>query len=358
MQPITLIAEAGVNHNGQLDLALGLVEAAAQAGANVIKFQTFQTEKLVSRQATKAAYQQAQTNPDESQFEMLKKLELDHKSHLILAAHCQKLGITFLSTPFDAASLDFLVGVMDLPTLKIPSGEITNGPFLVQAGATRRQIILSTGLATLGEIETALGALAFGLLRQDQPPSLSAFAQAFASAQGQAELLKKITLLHCTTEYPAPVAEVNLQAMDTLRHAFGLPVGYSDHTSGIVIPIAAAARGAVVIEKHFTLDHALPGPDHQASLNPTELTALVRAIRDVEQAMGHGRKIPTASELKNRAIVRKSLIALTPIAQGERFTTENLGCKRPGTGLTPMEYWHWLGRMATQDYQPDECIQA
>ncbi|MBF0126365.1 MAG: N-acetylneuraminate synthase [Magnetococcales bacterium] len=353
---ITIIAEAGVNHNGRLDLALRLVDAAAGAGANAVKFQTFRAADLVSRHAPKAAYQQSLTNPEESQLALLERLELDQASHLMLADHCRQRGIAFLSTPFDAASLAFLVHGMGLETLKIPSGELTNGPFLLQVGATGKRILLSTGLATLGEIETALGVLAFGLLALREPPSVAGCAAAFASSEGRAALAGQVTLLHCTTEYPAPFGEVNLRAMDTMRQAFGLPVGYSDHTTGIVVPIAAAARGAVVIEKHFTLDRSLPGPDHPASLEPEELTAMVEAIRVVEQAMGHGVKVPMASERKNRLVARKSLVALEPIGQGERFSSANLGVKRPGSGLSPMEYWRLLGGVARRDYQPDECI--
>ncbi|MEO5332543.1 MAG: N-acetylneuraminate synthase [Magnetococcus sp. YQC-5] len=354
--PIHIIAEAGVNHNGQLDLALELVDAAAAAGANTVKFQTFRTEELVSRNAPKARYQQELTDPHESQFEMIKKLELDHKTHLLLKERCHKRNIDFLSTPFDLTSLDFLVNTMELTTLKIPSGEITNGPFLVRVGAAQRRILLSTGMSSLGEIETALGALAFGLLGCDEPASLSGFASAWASDAGQAILAQHVTLLHCTTEYPTPFADVNLRAMDTLHHAFGLPVGLSDHTPGITIPIAAAARGAAVIEKHFTLDCSLPGPDHKASLEPNELTQMIQAIRTVETALGHGRKIPVASEINNRSVARKSLVAQRPICPGERFTTANLGVKRPGTGISPMEYWHWLGRTAHRHYVQDECI--
>ncbi|MBF0439710.1 MAG: N-acetylneuraminate synthase [Magnetococcales bacterium] len=354
--PIVIIAEAGVNHNGQLALARQLVEAAAEAGADAVKFQTFRTEQLVSRQAPKAAYQRARTDPNASQFDMIQQLELDHENHAILRDHCRKCGIAFLSTPFDALSLDFLVNDMHLEVLKISSGEVTNGPFLVRVGATQCRIILSTGMSTLGEVEEALGALAFGLLQVEDSPSRAGFAAAFASPKGQEALARQVTLLHCTTEYPTAFADVNLRAMDTLRQAFGLPVGFSDHTAGIVIPIAAAARGAVVIEKHFTLDRSLPGPDHQASLEPDELTRMVEAIRQVEIALGHGCKIPVEAELANRVVARKSLIATAPIDKGERFTVDNLGVKRPGSGISPMEYWNWLGRVAGRGYLLDECM--
>ncbi|MBF0213571.1 MAG: N-acetylneuraminate synthase [Magnetococcales bacterium] len=353
---IYIIAEAGVNHNGQLELACRLVDVAAEAGADAVKFQTFRAGELVSRFAPKADYQKEHTDPTASQLAMIRQLELDADSHVILQARCRERGIDFLSTPFDPGSLAFLVREMRLSTLKISSGEVTNGPLLIQVGASGCRVMLSTGMSTLGEVEQALGALAFGMLDASAPPSPEAFARAYASVVGQARLAERVTLLHCTTEYPAPFAEVNLRAMESLKAAFGLPVGYSDHTPGITIPIAAAARGARVIEKHFTLDRALPGPDHQASLEPEELTRMVEAIRIVEQALGHGRKIPVAAELKNRPIARKSLVALAPIAPGERFTTENLGVKRPGTGLSPMHYWQWLGRRASRAYQMDECL--
>ncbi len=354
--PISIIAEAGVNHNGQIEMAMQLIDAAADAGADTIKFQTFRTEELVSRHAAKAVYQQALTDPEESQFEMIKKLELDQPTHLLLKKQCRQRGINFLSTPFDLTSLDFLVDVMKLSTIKIPSGEITNTPLLVRVGATNRRIILSTGMSSLGETEAALGALAFGMLRGHETPSLTEFSRAFSSQAGQAALAEKVILLHCTTEYPTPFNDVNLRAMETLKQAFGLPVGLSDHTQGLIIPIAAAALGARVIEKHFTLDRTLPGPDHKASLEPDELSQMVQAIRNVELALGHGRKISAESENKNKTVARKSLIALTDIKQGEIFTKENLGVKRPGTGISPMNYWHWLGRPAQKEYQPDECI--
>ncbi|MBF0180431.1 MAG: N-acetylneuraminate synthase [Magnetococcales bacterium] len=358
-ESVTIIAEAGVNHNGHPELAMRLVDAAAAAGADAVKFQTFRAGELVSRHARKAAYQQAATDPQESQLAMIQRLELDQNSHAMLADHCRARGITFLSTPFDLPSLALLTDEMNLPLLKIPSGEVTNGPFLVRVGATGKKIILSTGMATLGEIETALGALAFGMLGPTDPPSLAGCAAAFTSPEGQALLLERVTLLHCTTEYPAPLDQVNLRAMDAMAAAFGLPVGYSDHTTGIAVPIAAVARGAVVIEKHFTLDRSLPGPDHRASLEPDELAAMVRAIRAVETALrGHGRKLPMATEQKNREVARKSLVAIAPIARGEPFSEGNLGIKRPGSGISPMEYWQWLGRTASRAYQPDEPIVA
>ena len=285
---VFIIAEAGVNHNGDLETACQLVDAAVAAGADAVKFQTFKAENLVTRHAGKAAYQKVTTGADENQLAMLKRLELKYELHFQLLAYCQSKGIQFLSTAFDFESLDFLVRELGIETLKIPSGEITNGPFLLAHAQTGKQIILSTGMATLGEVETALGVLAFGYLGALQPPSLTAFQQAYGSEQGQAVLREKVTLLHCTSEYPTPMENINLRAMDVLQQAFGLSVGYSDHSVGLVVPVAAAARGATVIEKHFTLDRTQQGPDHKVSLEPDELKAMVSGIRDVEKALGQG----------------------------------------------------------------------
>lgn len=352
-----VIAEAGVNHNGSLDLARGLIEAAAQAGADAVKFQTFKASEIVSRYAPKAAYQQRTTDQGESQLEMIRKLELSVEDHRVLIAHARQCGIEFLSTPFEARSLSLLVDEFGLRTIKIPSGEISNAPFLVQIAATGCRMILSTGMCTLGEVESALAMLAYGALSPTgRPPGAAAFEAAYMSTSGQALLRERVVLLHCTTEYPAPVADVNLKAMDVMAQAFGLPVGYSDHTEGTHIAVAAVARGARVIEKHFTLDRNLQGPDHKASLEPAELRAMVRAIRDVEAAMGDGIKRPSAVELENRAVVRKSLVAARPIAAGELFSEENLTCKRPGTGVSPMAYWSRRGTAAARDYAADELI--
>ena len=351
-----IIAEAGVNHNGSLEMAKKLVEVAADAGADAVKFQTFKADKLVSRLAPKAEYQTRSTGSDESQHEMIRKLELDEHAHEALIEHCKICRIEFLSTPFDLESVDLLTGRFDLPYIKIPSGEITNAPLLLKIAQTGKPVILSTGMSTLGEVEDALGVLAFGYLG-NIGPSIAAFRAANCSAQGQAVLLNKVTLLHCTTEYPAPFEDVNLKVMDTLKSAFGLPVGYSDHTEGIAVPIAAVARGAVVIEKHFTLDRTLPGPDHKASLEPGELKQMVAAIRVVEQGLGSGRKHPTPSELKNMAVARKSLVAACTIRSGELFTEENLAVKRPGNGLSPMKYWELLNRRSGKDFIGDEIIE-
>jgi N-acetylneuraminate synthase len=350
-----VIAEAGVNHNGSLEMACKLIDAAAEAGADAVKFQTFKAENLVSLSAPKAEYQKRTTAVEESQFDMIRKLELDEASHRHLIEHCNARSIQFLSTPFDFESVDLLARTFDLPFLKIPSGEITNGPLLLYITQTGKPVILSTGMSTLDEVEQALGVLAFGYLNEGTP-SLTAFRDAFTSEAGQAALKSNVRLLHCTTEYPAPFEDVNLRAVDTLAETFGLPVGYSDHTTGINIPVAAVAKGAVIIEKHFTLDRDLPGPDHKASLEPDELKAMVMAIREVEIALGNGIKSPTASELQNLPVARKSLVVKAGIKAGDVFTSENLGAKRPGDGVSPMEYWNYLGQKSTRSYRADDKV--
>lgn len=354
--PTYIIAEAGVNHNGSLDLARQLIDVAAEAGADAVKFQTFKAQNLVSKTAPKAEYQVCTTGIDETQFDMIHKLELDEAAHRHLMAHCQKRKIEFLSTPFDFESVDLLAGTFGLPCLKIPSGEITNGPLLLYVAQTGKPVILSTGMSTLDEVQQALGVLAYGFVGDAQQPSIDTFKKAFLSTEGQAALQSKVRLLHCTTEYPAPFEDVNLLAMDTLAETFKLPVGFSDHTKGFAIAIAAVARGAVIIEKHFTLDHNLPGPDHQASLEPEELKAMVRFIREVEVALGDGFKQPATSELKNLSVARQSLVAKTEIQAGEVFTEKNLGTKRPGDGVSPMEYWTFLGCKAKCEYHQDEKV--
>ncbi len=354
---VYVIAEAGVNHNGSLDLARELVSVAARAGADAVKFQTFKADKLVSRAAPKAQYQRATTDAEESQHEMIRKLELSDADHEALIAHCKVCNIDFLSTPFDLDSLALLAGRFDLPLIKMPSGDITNAPLLLAAARTGKPVILSTGMSTLGEIEQALGVLAFGYSETEAAPSMSAFEQAYVSAAGRAALQARVTLLHCTTEYPAPFADVNLRAMTTLANAFDLPAGYSDHTVGIAVPIAAVAMGAVVIEKHFTTDRNLPGPDHQASLEPDELAQMIRSIREVEISLGSAVKQAAPSELKNRAIARKSLVAGAEVRKGEVFTADNLDVKRPGDGLSPVRYWELLGTVADRDYGVDDKVQ-
>ena len=335
MDKVFIIAEAGVNHNGSLDMALRLVDAAADAGADAVKFQTFRAEKLVSPDAAKAEYQKAATGNEESQFEMIRKLELDLEAHERLSRRCRERGILFTSTPFDEDSIRLLAG-MGMPFFKVPSGELTNPVHLRRIAAQGLPVYLSTGMADLGEIEAALAVLADAGLARD-----------------------RVTLLHCTTEYPTPYDEVNLRAMDAMRAAFpGVAgVGYSDHTPGIEIPRAAAAMGATVIEKHFTLDRNLPGPDHRASLEPDELSAMVRGIRIISEAMGSGIKAPSPSERKNMAVARRSVMAARAIRKGERFTPENLVIKRPGTGLSPMLWDRLIGLEARRDYGPNEMIE-
>ena len=346
---IFIIAEAGVNHNGDTGLALRLIDAAVEAGADAVKFQTFRADEVAIPEAPKADYQKQTTGGAESQLQMIRKLQLSEGVHRDLVAHCATRGIRFLSTPFDLPSLDFLVRGLGLSTLKIPSGEITNGPLLLSAAQSGCDLILSTGMSTPEDIEEALGILAFGFSGDTSGPEAAAFRAAFSSKTGQAVLREKVTLLHCTTAYPTPYADANLKVMATLAERFGLAVGYSDHTPGIAVATAAAALGATVVEKHFTLDRDLPGPDHQASLEPGELTAMVDAVRNVEAALGRAEKTPAPSELGNIVIARKSLVTLKPVKAGELFSVENLGVKRPGNGISPMQYWRWLGRPAARD---------
>lgn len=330
---VYIIAEAGVNHNGSLDVAKKLVEAAAKAGADAVKFQTFTADNLVSKQAPKAEYQTQTTAKEESQYAMLKRLELDLEAHKELMRLCVEKGIEFLSTPFDHRSIEVL-DALGLETFKIGSGELTNLPYLRKIGALNKQIILSTGMADLGEVEDALEVLT-------------------QAGTG----LENITVLHCNTEYPTPMQDVNLRAMQTISAAFpGIRVGYSDHTLGIEVPIAAVALGALVIEKHFTLDKNMPGPDHRASLEPQDLKAMVSAIRNIETARGTGIKTPSQSELKNKPIARKSIVAARAIAKGEIFKEENLTVKRPGTGISPMGWDEVIGRKAGKEYEIDDPI--
>ena len=357
MKPTYIIAEAGVNHNGSLDLGRDLIDAAAGAGADAVKFQTFRADALVTKTAPKATYQRETTDAAESQYAMLKALELSESDHKALVAHCRERGIQFLSTPFDTESLTLLVDGFDIPYIKVPSGEITNGPLVLAAARTGRSVILSTGMSTLGEVEQALGVLAFGYTADhDALPGFQAFADAYASDDGQGALRTHVTVLHCTTAYPTSPTEVNLRAMDTIRAAFGVAVGYSDHTVGIAVPIAAVARGATLIEKHFTMDRSLPGPDHRASLEPSELAEMIRAIREVEAALGRAIKAPTAAELENRSVGRKSLTAAVSIAEGEPFTAQNVTAQRPGTGISPMHYWEHIGVNAGRPYETGESL--
>ena len=355
MESVFIIAEAGVNHNGDRDIAFQMVEAAAGAGVDAVKFQTFKTKNLVTRTAPKAAYQSETTNPKESQFEMLQKLELDQDTHRALKQFTEQNGLQFLSTAFDLESLAFLSNDLQLEILKIPSGEVTNGPLLLEYAKTGRELILSTGMANLDEIRQALAVLAFGLIG-GKPPSINAFLKAYENDEGQTALRDRVTLLHCTTQYPAPLESINLRAMATLRDTFHLRVGYSDHSLGILVPCAATALGAVSIEKHFTLDCRSSGPDHSASLEPVELKQMVEAIRAIDVMLGDGDKIPRGDEIKNREIARKSLVSAQKISEGERFSPENMTTKRPGTGRSPMQYWSYLGNAAIKSYCADDLI--
>lgn len=331
-QRTLIIAEAGVNHNGDVQFAKQLVDAAAKAGADLVKFQTFDADQLATDTAPKAQYQTLTTERAQSQLAMLKQLELSAEMHESLIDYCSSRKIGFLSSGFDIGSLDYLAS-LGVEQFKIPSGEITNLPYLRHIGRFGRPVIMSTGMATLGEIEAALNVLELaGTLRT------------------------QVTILHCNTEYPTPVHHVNLQAMCAIREAFGVSVGYSDHTLGIEVPIAAVALGATVIEKHLTLNNDLPGPDHKASLEPTEFASMVSAIRNIEDAMGDGIKRPSSSEVKNVSIARKSLVAATKIRAGEKFTDDNITTKRPGNGISPMHWDEVIGRVACRDFAPDELI--
>ena len=332
LSKVFIIAEAGVNHNGSTELAKKLIDVAVHSGADAIKFQTFKAENLVSKKAQKAEYQKQTTDSTESQFEMIKKLELDVDTHQALMAYCAEKNILFLSTPFDHDSIN-LLNKLGLEIFKIPSGEVTNLPYLKQIGALNKQVILSTGMANLGEIEAALAVL--------------------VSAGTQR---KRITVLHANTMYPTPMEDVNLKAMQTIGQAFDIAYGYSDHTLGIEVDIAAVAMGASVIEKHFTLDKTMEGPDHKASLEPDELKAMVKAIRNIELALGSRIKQVSNSERPNMEVSRKSIIAKTAIKKGEVFTAENLTIKRPGTGINPMRWDEMMGQVAQKSYSADELI--
>ena len=329
---VFIIAEAGVNHNGSIASAKQLIDAAVEAGADAVKFQTFKAENLVSKNAQKADYQKDTTDKEESQFDMIKKLELDVGTHNELIAYCRSKGIMFLSTPFDHDSIE-LLNDLGLEIFKIPSGEITNLPYLRHIGSLNKKVILSTGMADMGEIEDALDVLV-----QAGTPK------------------ENITVLHANTMYPTPMEDVNLKAMVTIGCAFEIPFGYSDHTLGIEVDIAAVAMGASVIEKHFTLDKTMEGPDHKASLEPDELKAMVKAIRNIEIALGSSVKKPSTSETPNIPIARKSIIASCSIKKGELLSEKNLAVKRPGNGINPMRWDEIIGTIAQKDYEADELI--
>ncbi|MTI59628.1 MAG: N-acetylneuraminate synthase [Firmicutes bacterium] len=331
MSKVFIIAEAGVNHNGSINIAKKLIDTASEAGADAVKFQTFKAENVVSISAEKAEYQKKTTNNNEEQYGMIKKLELDRDKHLELLDYCRYKNIIFLSSPFDRESIR-LLNELKLEIFKIPSGEITNLPYLRKIGKLKKKVILSTGMSNLGEIEAALK-----ILRENGT--------------------KDITVLHCNTEYPTPMEDVNLKAMLTIKEAFKVEVGYSDHSSGVEVPIAAVAMGAKVIEKHFTLDKKMLGPDHKASLEFCELKEVVKAIRNIEKALGNGIKEPSESEFPNIEIARKSIVAKCNIRKGETFSENNLTVKRPGNGISPMRWDEMIGEIARRDYREDELIE-
>jgi len=351
---IFIIAEAGVNHNGDPALARELVNTAVAVGADAVKFQTFQADALVTDAAPKATYQEGLTNVGQSQLDMLRNLELSYDAYHMLARHCASQNIQFLSTGFDTASLAFLIDELDVTSLKIASGEITNGPLLLQAARSGKDILLSTGMSNWDDIDRSLDVLAFGYLEPAKVPTPMALTKLRCSTEGQHALASKVTILQCTTEYPTPLSEVNLLVMPAMATRFGTRVGISDHTPGTVISIAAAALGASVIEKHFTLDRKLPGPDHKASLEPDELASMITGIRSVEQALGGSEKHVTKSELANKTIVRKSLMAARPIVKGHLLTVNDIAIKRPGGGRSPMEFWSLIGTKAPHNYAKDE----
>lgn len=353
---VFVIAEAGVNHNGEHEKALALIDCAAEAGADAIKFQTFIAERLAARSAPKAAYQRRTTDAGESQATMLKKLELPYEWHAELQAYANKRGIEFLSTAFDLESLVFLE-TLELPFYKIPSGEITNAPLLWRFARTGRKLVLSTGMATLGEVEQALAVLAHGMAHEQSPTSMAEVWRWWTSTGGQSLVAARVSLLHCTSQYPTSMDEVNLAAMDTLRTAFGLPVGYSDHTQGTLIPIAAVARGACIVEKHFTLDRNLPGPDHSASLEPAELAGMVRDIRAIAVALGDGRKLPQASEWDSRIAARQGIVAARPLCAGQVLRAEDITTARDGSGTGAMRYWDLIGQILNKDLDPGAPVE-
>jgi len=354
---VKIIAEAGVNHNGDRDLAFELVRIAAKSGADAVKFQTFSAERLAALSAPKAAYQEVTTGARESQLEMLKKLELPEEWHVELQAYSRELGIDFISTAFDTESLAFLE-TLKLPFYKIPSGEITNGPLLLAFAQTGKKLIVSTGMATLSEIEQALAVLAYGCCHAADPEGLSEVWQFWSTEQARTVTAERISLLHCTSQYPAPFEEINLKAMDTLSAAFALPVGYSDHSAGLLIPTAAVARGASIIEKHFTADRNLPGPDHKASLEPDELGEMVKQIRQLEIALGDGIKRPQPSEWNTRDAARQQITFSEAVAAGQLISRNALSTARCGRGVSPVNLWDYVGERADRDYLPGDVLKG
>lgn len=354
MHNVYVIAEAGVNHNGELDFARRLVDCAADSGANAVKFQTFDAKKLATRAAKKASYQQLTTDAAESQLDMLRKLELPREWHWELRERARSRGIEFLSTAFDVASLTFLEE-LDMPFYKVPSGELTNGPLLWQFANQGRPLVVSTGMATMSEVEQALAVIAHAFNAEAEPADISEVWRGWSDPAWRASLQGRITLLHCTSQYPTPMQECNLRAMDTLR-AFGLPIGYSDHTEGMLIPIAAVARGATIIEKHFTLDRTMPGPDHKASLEPAELTQMIKQIRDLELALGDGAKCPQPSEWNTRQVARQHIVAARDITAGTLLSRDDLTTARCNGGLPATALWGLIGAISVQSFAAGDPI--
>ena len=355
--PALIIGEIGVNHNGDLDTAIRLVDAAADAGADLVKFQTFNTMQIVTRSARKAEYQiRNMGGEDNNQMAMLQALELDQPSHRVLIEHCQARQVGFLSTPFDFDSAKFLIDELGLKQIKVGSGDMSNAPHLLFLAQRGVDVILSTGMATMHETSIAMGALAFGYLGRKDKPSPAAFIESLTDPRGCELLARKTTVMHCTSNYPAPFDEINLAVMETLRKEYPCQIGFSDHSEGYAVAVAAVALGARMLEKHLTLDRKQPGPDHWASIEPSTFRDMVQAIREVERAVGSPDKIPTASEIATKAVARKSLVAATSIPAGEAFNESNLAIKRPGTGMAPELFWGLLGRKASRDYEPDDLI--
>lgn len=356
MNHVYFIAEAGVNHNGSLEMAVELVDVAAAARADAVKFQSFHSDLLVARSAPLAEYQRRGTVGKRTQHDMLKRLELTPSQHFTLRDHAKSKGIDFLSTPFDVPSLRLLTEQLGMDTIKVPSGEITNIPFLVDVARSAKHVILSTGASTLREVEVAVNALAFGFSQKTGVPTSTVLDQ--SPIDLPADIRSRLTLLHAVTSYPAPPEETSLLAIASLKNRFACRVGLSDHSQGTHISIAAVAVGATVLEKHFTLSRSLTGPDHSASLEPDELTKLITEVRDISSALGTGEKLPQPSEAGNRAVVRRSITAVRPILQGEVLTEDNIGVRRPGGGIEPREWWNVLGTKAQRHYQADEQIES
>jgi N-acetylneuraminate synthase len=352
-----IIAEAGVNHNGSMKLAHELVDAAISAGADAIKFQSFIASAIVTADASMAEYQIVNTGSSESQLKMLQSLELSQQQQRELHDYCQNRGIQFLSTPFDSMSLNFLTKNLGLRTIKVGSGELTNAPFLLEVAQSADKIILSTGMSTIDEVAEALGVIAFAMTAPaTAKPSKSSMTSAFESSDGKKAISERVILLHCTTDYPTRPVDVNLKAMLTLGDKFSCQIGFSDHSVGVHLAVAAVAMGATIIEKHLTTSRALPGPDHQASLEPNEFKNLVSQIRELEDALGNGEKFPTEVEIQNKKVARRSIVAAKQIKVGDVFTKDNIVIKRPGTGRSPIDYWSLLDTKATRDIAENEII--